>query len=218
MMMGQKSRKTVFIMDMEHNVRELVRRWMADDGYRILVFQDAPTCLEALAEGSPDVLLADVLTASLAGIEIMDRVTAVDESTVVILMYQQRLIETTMESVRRGAFDYQAKPLDQTRLLLTVKNAMSLQSLRKENDQLRSEMAKRRRSSVPAIPAGLVSMKDMERKAIQDALFASNGNVSKAARTLGLGRTTLYRKMSAFGLHSRGNQAVTTSGAEHISE
>lgn len=216
MTMGQQSSKTIFIMDMEHNVRELVRRWMADEGYRIFVFQDAPSCLEAVAEKPPDVLLADILTTSLSGMEIMDRIRVIDEDVIVILIYQLRLTESAMESVRHGAFDYQAKPLDRTRLQLTVKNAMTIQTLKAENNQLRTEVFKRRRSSVPALSAGMVSMKEMERKAIQDALSASNGNVSKAARTLGLGRTTLYRKMSAFGLHFRSNQAA--SSTDQISE
>ncbi len=108
-MNGQNSRKTIFIMDMEHNVRELVRRWISDEGYRIHVFQDAPSCLAAVTESPPDVIVADVLTASLSGMEIMERVTAANRDVLVILVYQLRLTETAMNSVRQGVFDFQAK-------------------------------------------------------------------------------------------------------------
>ena len=90
MMTSQKLRKTVFVLDMEHNVRELVRRWMMDEGYRIVVFQDATACLKAISEDPPDVVLADVLTASLAGMEIVERIASLSHETCVILTYQLR--------------------------------------------------------------------------------------------------------------------------------
>ena len=197
----QHSGITVFILDMEHDTREMVRRWMADEGYRILVFQDAPTCLEAVNNAPPDVLLADVLTASLAGVEIVEKTLNASNDTLVVLMYQQRLADNARQSVFRGAFDFIPKPLDRVHLTLAVKNAAKMSMLESENRQLRSDMSRRRRSSLPAFSASAgLSMKELERKAIKDALTLAKGNVSKAARTLGLGRTTLYRKMSAFGL------------------
>jgi DNA-binding NtrC family response regulator len=202
---SQKLRKTVFVLDMEHNVRELVRRWMMDEGYRIVVFQDATACLKAISEDPPDVVLADVLTASLAGMEIVERIASLSHETCVILIYQLRLTETAMHSVRAGAFDYLAKPLERPRLCLAVRNALTVCELEAENRRLHAELFKRRRSSIPALSAGMGSMKELERKAIKDALRASNGNISKAARTLGLGRTTLYRKISAFGLETQRN-------------
>jgi DNA-binding NtrC family response regulator len=204
-MMDQKqnSKITVFILDMEHNSRELVRRWMSSEGYRTLAFQDATSCLDAMTTDTPDILLADVLTASLAGLEIVDKVTRVSPDTLVILFYQPRLKDNALKSVYRGAYDFHPKPVDRVRLTLSVKNASKQKFLEETNSRLRNDhLLRRRRSSMPPGAEWGISMKDLERRAIKDALAASGGNVSKAARTLGLGRTTMYRKMSAFGIGS----------------
>ena len=215
----QKSKITVFILDMEHNTRELVRRWMVDQGYRILVFQETPSCLDAADTDPPDILIADVLTTSLSGIEIVDKFSTVAPDALVILMYQQRLTDTAMKSVYRGAFDFHAKPLDRTRLSISVRNAAKMRTLEIAIRQLRNEQqTRKRRSSMPPMSGMGLSMKDLERKAIKDALAAAGGNVSKAARTLGLGRTTMYRKMSAFGIGSFKTGAATPGATSTPSE
>ena len=56
------------------------------------------------------------------------------------------------------------------------------------------------KSVPPALEGEGLSIRDVEKQAIRNALLAAKGNVSKAARVLGLGRTTLYRKMSSYGI------------------
>jgi DNA-binding NtrC family response regulator len=213
----ERSKITVFILDMEHNTRELIRRWLVDEGYFATVFQEAPSCLDAIAEDPPDILLADVLTTSLCGLEIVDKVATLATDVLVILIYPSRLADNALKSVFRGAFDFHSKPLDRTRLSLSVKNAARTRMLETENRRLRSDLSRQHGSMISSYPTEMgLSMKDLERKAIKNALAATKGNVSKAARTLGLGRTTLYRKMSAFGLG--GFKSSNASSAEQEAE
>lgn len=192
-----KAKKIIFIADMEHNIRELVRRWMIDEGFRAESFQDVSSCLSEMPRFHPDVLLLDMLTSSVAGLDVLHRVWEIDEAISVILLYHDRLMESALKGVREGAFDFHSKPLERFRLCVCVKNAAERHVLELENSMLKSELEKR--NSDPPLQ-GDISMRDLEKQAIQNTLIAVKGNVSKAARVLGLGRTTLYRKMSSYGI------------------
>jgi DNA-binding NtrC family response regulator len=192
-----KTKKVIFIADMEHNIRELVRRWMLDEGLRAESFQDASSCLSEAQRSHPDVLLLDMLTASTAGGDVLHRVREIDETIPVILLYHDRLMESALQGIRDGAYDFHAKPLERFRLCVCVKNAAKQRILELENSMLKSALEKH--SAAPP-SKGDISMKDLEKQAIQNTLIAVKGNVSKAARVLGVGRTTLYRKMSSYGI------------------
>ena len=195
-----RTKKIVFIVDMEHNTRELVRRWMQDDGFRAESFQDAASAMTEMQQTRPDVVLVDMLTASIAGGDTLHRIREIDEGIPSVLLYHDRLIESALQAVREGAFDFHPKPLERFRLSVSVKNAAERRILELENTILRHDLEKHKTSRPPAPENGNVSMRELEKQAIRNALHAANGNVSKAARVLGLGRTTLYRKMSSYGI------------------
>ena len=195
-----RTKKTVFIVDMEHNTRELVRRWMQDDGFRAESFQDAASAIIEMQRTRPDVVLVDMLTSSIAGSETLQRLRNIDDGVPVVLMYHDRLMESALQGVREGAFDFHPKPLERFRLSVSVKNAAERRILELENNILRHDLEKYRVPSPPLPENGNVSMRELEKQAIRNALLAAKGNVSKAARVLGLGRTTLYRKMSSYGI------------------
>ena len=195
-----RTKKIVFIVDMEHNTRELVRRWMQDDGFRAESFQDAASAVMEMRRTRPDVILLDMLTASIAGGDTLQRIRNVEDGIPVVLMYHDRLMESALQAVREGAFDFHPKPLERFRLSVSVKNAAERRILELENSILRHDLEKHKTSRPPAADNGNVSMRDLEKQAIRNALLAAKGNVSKAARVLGLGRTTLYRKMSSYGI------------------
>jgi DNA-binding NtrC family response regulator len=202
-----KTKKTVFIVDMEHNTRELIRRWMLDEGFRAESFQDVSSCLMEMQRTRPDVLLLDMLTASIAGFDALARIREIDDTIPTVLLYHDRLMETALQAIREGAFDFHPKPVERFRLSVSVKNAAERRILELENDMLRRDL-ERHKSTPPAPNKEGLSIRDVEKQAIRNALVASKGNVSKAARVLGLGRTTLYRKMSSYGIEDSKRSAM----------
>jgi DNA-binding NtrC family response regulator len=183
---------------MEHNTRELIRRWMVDEGFRAEPFQDVSSCLMEMQRLKPDVLLLDMLTGSIAGFDAVVHILQTDETMPIILLYHERLMESALKSVKNGAFDFHPKPLERFRLCVSAKNAAERRGLEIENAGLRQDLEKSR--PVASLPTAAMSIRELEKQAICDALTVTSGNVSKAARVLGLGRTTLYRKMSSYGI------------------
>lgn len=194
-----KTRKIIFVVDMEHNTRELIRRWMIDEGFRAESFQDVSSCLTEMQHTRPDVLLLDLLTASIAGFDAVARIRDFDDTIPTLLLYHDRLMEAALQGIREGAFDFHPKPLERFRLSVSVKNAAERRVLEMENTLLRQNL-ERHKSTPPPLSGEGLSIRAVEKQAIRNALLAAKGNVSKAARVLGLGRTTLYRKMAGYGI------------------
>ncbi len=184
---------------MEHNTRELIRRWMVDEGFRAESFQDVSSCLMEMQRSKPDVLLLDMLTGSIAGFDVVARVRESDETLPIVLLYHERMTEAALSAVKTGAFDFHPKPLERFRLCVSAKNAAERRTLAIENASLRRDLEQSVAENAPP-SNGALSMRELEKQAICDALVVTSGNVSKAARVLGLGRTTLYRKMSSYGI------------------
>ncbi len=199
MLYPPRTRKIVFIVDMEHNTRELIRRWMIDEGFRAESFQDVSSCLMEMQCTRPDVLLLDMLTGSISGFDALLRIRELDDTIPVVLLYHDRLMESALQAIREGAFDFHPKPVERFRLSVSVKNAAERRILELENTMLRQDL-ERSKSTPSMLGNEGLSIRDVEKQAIRNALLVSKGNVSKAARVLGLGRTTLYRKMSSYGI------------------
>ena len=163
-----RTKKVIFIVDMEHNTRELVRRWMQDEGFRAESFQDVSSALAEIPDARPDVVMLDMLTASIAGTDTFQRVRQIDEGLPAVLLYHDRMMESALQAIREGAFDFHPKPLERFRLCISVKNAAERRVLEMENIILRHDL-EHHKSDRPLMPRdGNVSMRDLEKQAIRN--------------------------------------------------
>jgi PAS domain S-box-containing protein len=123
----------VLIVDDEEGMRSTLRRFLELDGHEVATAEDADRALTALAGGSVDVLVSDIIMPRLGGVELLKHVRAVSPDTKIILITGEPTVETAAEALRSGAFDYLAKPVSRGTLNTVVSAASRVKALEDEN-------------------------------------------------------------------------------------
>lgn len=132
--------KLIFIVDDEQAISKLLSFWVKDKWkYDIEVFFNGEDMLRRL-QAKPDLILLDIMLPGLDGIETLKRVKQFDEDLPVIMLSAQGSIEVAVDSLKFGAFDYFAKPIDMQRLEPSIKNAIKAHELSKEIVNLRENL------------------------------------------------------------------------------
>jgi DNA-binding NtrC family response regulator len=105
----------VLVVDDERHAREGLARALRRE-YRIVLAQDGASALEAVAAERPDIILSDLRMPGMGGMELLRRIRGMEKPPVFILLTAYGSIETAVEAMRRGAFDFLPKPVDLDRL------------------------------------------------------------------------------------------------------
>ncbi len=132
--------RTILVIDDEHSIREMLRMTLEYEGYTVLDAADGPTALATVASDAPDAVLLDVKMHGMDGMEVLDALHASEPDIPIIMLTGHGTIETAVEAVRRGAFDFLSKPPDRDKILITLRNALTQRSLLRENESMRSEL------------------------------------------------------------------------------
>lgn len=135
--------KLVFIVDDEPSILKLLSHWVKNQwGYKVEAFQNGKDALKALETGDPDLLLLDIMLPDINGNELLKTIKTKNQHLPVIMLSAQGSIEVALESLRLGAFDYFPKPIDQNRLLPSVKNAINNYDLNRKVEELEKNLNK----------------------------------------------------------------------------
>src|SRR6195256_60816 len=130
-------------------------------GYRVQAAPDGDAALRKLEESNVDVLLCDINMPKVDGMEVLRRVHERPNPPEVIMLTGQATVETAVEAMKLGAYDYLTKPYSITELDVRVRQAAEKRRLRVDNQRLREQLA--RQSSLPEI----VSVSDAMREAVR---------------------------------------------------
>jgi diguanylate cyclase (GGDEF)-like protein/PAS domain S-box-containing protein len=131
----------VLVVDDEQGLVSLLCDFLSSEGYESVGFSSPAKSLEALKEQEFDILLADLMMPGMSGIQLLDAGREIDPDLMGIIMTGQGTIQTSVEAMKVGAFDYLLKPFRMGSLLPVISRAMQVRQLRKENIELRSTMA-----------------------------------------------------------------------------
>jgi len=132
---------SVLVVDDEVAVRESLESWFRKDGYRTGTAQDARHALERLDESTWDVAIVDIKMPGMDGLELQRRIRQVDPEIAVIILTAYASVDTAVQALKAGAFDYVTKPVDPDELSHLVRRAVERRRLRSENVQLRQSVA-----------------------------------------------------------------------------
>ncbi|MFM2096759.1 MAG: hypothetical protein RIS70_3883 [Planctomycetota bacterium] len=130
----------ILLVDDEADFRHAVVRLFTREGHRMSEASDATTALERLSQRHFDVVIVDLFMPGPSGLDLLGKVKAQDFDGEVIILTGSGSIETAVEAMRRGAFDYLTKPTSLDALLVAVKKAAEHAKLRSENRALRSAL------------------------------------------------------------------------------
>ena len=131
----------IVVVDDEAGLRHTTSLILREEGYDVEAFADAESALAALAREDASIVISDVRMPGLDGLAFLDRYRAAAGRALVVLMSAYGDDEAAIESIRRGAYDYLAKPFRADQLLLVVRKAVEREQLRREVDRLSEELS-----------------------------------------------------------------------------
>jgi DNA-binding NtrC family response regulator len=167
----------LLVAEDEANLRLVIQKELQRLGYRVDVAPDGEAALRRLEEGNVDVLLCDINMPRMDGMELLRRVHERPNPPEVIMLTGHATVETAIEAMKLGAYDYLSKPYRITELDALVKQAAEKRRLRVDNQRLRQQLA--RQSQMPEIVSSSVAMREairlVERVAPSDASVLITG-------------------------------------------
>jgi len=131
----------ILVIDDERSIRSTLKEILEYEGYTMDEAPNGPAALELAAVEKYDVILCDIKMPQMDGIEVLDRLLLLNDTPVVMISGHGN-IDTAVDAIKRGAYDYISKPLDLNRLLITIRNAMEVGSLKKETRVLKRKVSK----------------------------------------------------------------------------
>jgi DNA-binding NtrC family response regulator len=132
-------RPVILVVDDDPGLRESFRLILEDD-YDLVDAADGRRALDIVQSRQVDLVLLDIRLPEMDGIEVLERIKAIDESVAVILVTAVRTVKTAVAAMKLGAFDYVTKPFEEDELLSLVRRALERRSLEREVKFLRSEL------------------------------------------------------------------------------
>lgn len=175
--MSEQQAARILIAEDEANLRLVLQKELERLGYRVQSAPDGEAALRKLEESNVDVLLCDINMPRMDGMEVLRRVHERPNPPEVIMLTGQATVETAVEAMKLGAYDYLTKPYRITELDVRVKQASEKRRLRVDNLRLREQLA--RQSALPEIVSVSQLMKEairlIERVAPSDASVLITG-------------------------------------------
>jgi two-component system nitrogen regulation response regulator NtrX len=132
----------ILIIDDEKAIRRTIKEILEFEKYNVDEAEDGQQGLDMALKGNYDVILSDIKMPKLDGTELLNKLMAHGTESSLIMMSGHGNIETAVDAVKRGAFDYLAKPIDLNRLLVTIRNAMDKTTLVTETKILKKKIGK----------------------------------------------------------------------------
>lgn len=131
---------SILIVDDEESVRDSLYNWFIEDGYHVECAENAKKALSML-EGRPfDIILADIKMPGMDGMEMHRRIRTLNTDSIVIIMTAFASVDTAVQALKDGAYDYVTKPFDPDDLSHLIRNAATQIALKTENRVLRDQM------------------------------------------------------------------------------
>ncbi|HQN98211.1 MAG TPA: sigma-54 dependent transcriptional regulator [Bacteroidales bacterium] len=131
----------ILVVDDERAIRKTLREILEYEKYSVDEAQNGQEAIEKVQSNDYDVVLCDIKMPGIDGIEVLEKVQEQGE-TPVIMISGHGTIDTAVEAIKKGAFDYISKPLDLNRLLVSVRNALDRSKLLNETRNLRKRVFK----------------------------------------------------------------------------
>jgi len=188
----------LLIAEDEANLRLVLQKELQRLGYRVHAAPDGEAALRKLEESNVDVLLCDINMPRMDGMELLRRVHERPNPPEVIMLTGQGTIETAVEAMKIGAYDYLTKPYSISELDVRVRQAAEKRSLRVDNQRLRAQIE--RQSAVPEIVG--------QSQAMHEAIRLVERVAPSEASVLITGESGTGKELIAQAIHRLSNRAT----------
>jgi two-component system nitrogen regulation response regulator NtrX len=132
--------RPILVVDDEPDIRDALRMILEFEGYSVTTAADGPSALQEIESNPPGAVLLDIKMPGMDGLQVLDRIRAREGAPPVLMISGHGDIATAVESTRRGAVDFLEKPPQRERILVSLANALSRDTLAVENLRLRRRL------------------------------------------------------------------------------
>jgi two-component system nitrogen regulation response regulator NtrX len=132
----------ILVIDDERAIRNSLKEILEYEKHEIDLAEDGLVAIELFQKNSYDVVLCDIKMPQMDGIEVLDKLQELSVETPVIMISGHGNIDTAVEAIKKGAYDFIEKPLDLNRILITIRNATDKNTLIKETKTLKKKVYK----------------------------------------------------------------------------
>ena len=155
---------TILIIEDEEKMRRLMDLVLRPEGHRLLLADSGEAGLMLLEEGGIDLILADLQMGKVGGLDVLEHVTKECPDVPVVIITGFGTVKSAVEAIKKGAFDYISKPLDNDELKIIVKRALNMRRLTQENRGMSRELRERFDfDNIVGRSAGLATVKALAR-------------------------------------------------------
>lgn len=139
-MANDKPQARMMIVDDDPVVRDSLGKWFESEGYSMTLFASAREALESMARGKWDIALLDIKMPGINGLELQSKLKEIDPDLPIIIMTGYASVETAVQALKHGAYDYITKPFDPDELVHLVNNALEHRWAKREVVRLRENL------------------------------------------------------------------------------
>jgi two-component system, NtrC family, nitrogen regulation response regulator NtrX len=133
----------ILVIDDERSIRNTLKDILEYEKYEVDLAEDGKKGLEMVKLAEYDIILCDIKMPGMDGIEVLEQMNVVAPDSPVVMISGHGNIDTAVESIKKGAYDFIEKPLDLNRLLITIRNAMDKSTLVSETKILKKKVSRK---------------------------------------------------------------------------
>ncbi len=134
------AKKRILIIDDEESMRHMLSLILKKEGYEVYAASGGKEALDLVSSLSFDFILSDIIMPEMDGLELLQALKDKKVEATIIMMSAYGTINTAVEAMKRGAYDYISKPFRPDEVLMALRKAEERESLRQENIRLRQEV------------------------------------------------------------------------------
>ncbi len=134
----------VLVIDDEKSIRKTLNEILTDEGFEVAVEESGPKGLERMEKEKFDAVLCDIKMPEMDGLEVLEKTREKGIDSAFIVISGHGTIDTAVEAIRKGAYDFIEKPLDLNRTLVSLRNALDRSNLVEETKELRKKAQKKK--------------------------------------------------------------------------
>jgi DNA-binding NtrC family response regulator len=133
---------SILVIDDERSIRNTLKEVLEYESHQVDLAEDGVQGLDLVQKKQYDIVLCDIKMPNMDGMEVLDKLLNISPDATVIMISGHGNIDTAVEAIKKGAFDFIVKPLDLNRLLITIRNGMDKTNLVSETKVLKRKVSK----------------------------------------------------------------------------
>ncbi len=170
----------ILVVDDERPIRSALKEILEFEGFKVDLAEDGQQGLEMILKNKYDLILTDIKMPKMDGMELLDAISEKGIDAQVIMISGHGTVETAVEAIKKGAYDFIQKPLDLNRTLVTLRNALDKKEIVKEVKKLKRKVSKSKLTEIIGESKPIADIKEMINKVAEtDArVFITGANGS----------------------------------------